>query len=147
MSSDAIRAATMRDAEAVAALISDLGYPTSAAAMRSRLRAILSDANGVTLVAERQDVVVGVAGASLARYYEKDGLYARLLVLAVSPAARGHGFGRQLVRDLEAWSAAKGAREMFVNSGLHRASAHAFYERCGYLKSGYRFVKELEIDG
>lgn len=73
--------------------------------------------------------------------------YARLLVLAVSPAARGHGFGRQLVRDLEAWSAAKGAREMFVNSGLHRASAHAFYERCGYLKSGYRFGKELEIDG
>ena len=140
-----IRNAVIGDAAMVARLITDLGYPTTAAEMTDRLEMILSDPNYITVVAEFNGEVVGVAGATIARYYEKDGLYSRLVVLAVSSTARGLGIGRQLVEAVERWSTGKGARECFVNSGLHRSEAHGFYERCGYPRNGFRFVKQLVV--
>jgi GNAT superfamily N-acetyltransferase len=138
-----IRDAVMGDAAQVAELITELGYPTAPEAMRDRLALILVDSNYATLVADTGGNVVGVAGASLDRYYEKDGLYSRLLVLAVSSKTRGLGIGGQLVQTLERWAASNGAREMFVNSGTHRLEAHLFYERRGYSRTGFRFVKQL----
>jgi len=133
----------MGDAERVSQLITELGYPTTFEAMRDRLSRILTDPNYATFVADRDGDVVGVAGATLSWYYEKDGMYSRLAVLAVSSTARGLGIGGQLVQATEAWAIAKGVREVFVNSGLHRGDAHRFYERCGYSQTGFRFVKQL----
>lgn len=138
-----IRDAVIGDAAEVGKLITELGYPTAFEAMRDRLMFILADPRYATLVADSDSNVVGVGGATLDRYYEKDGLYARLVVLAVSSTARGLGIGGQLVQALEGWGASKGAREMFVNSGLHRGEAHRFYERCGYSRTGFRFAKPL----
>ena len=138
-----IRDAVIGDAEQVGRLITELGYPTTAEAMRDRLTAILSDPGYATFVADTDGDVVGVAGAALSRYYEKDGLYCRLVVLAVSSTARGMGIGGQLVQAIESWSAARGAREVVVNSGMHRGEAHRFYERCGYSRTGFRFIKQL----
>jgi GNAT superfamily N-acetyltransferase len=111
--------------------------------MKDRLANILTDPNHATFVADTGAGVVGVAGATLGRYYEKDGVYARLVVLAVSSTSQGLGIGSQLVEAIELWAANKGVREVFVNSGLHRIEAHAFYERCGYSRTGFRFVKQL----
>jgi len=138
-----IREARIGDAERVSELVTELGYPTTASDMADRLRTILNDPDYVTFVAEVETRVVGIAGATLGRYYEKDGVYSRLLILAVSSAARGAGIGGELIRAMESWSARKGAREVFVDSGLHRTEAHSFYERCGYCRTGYRFVKQL----
>ena len=143
MADSVIREAMISDAEEVAELITELGYPTTSQAMRERLSRILTDPGYATFVAEMDGQVVGVAGAALSWYYEKDGLYSRLTVLAVSSTARGLGLGRQLVQVVESWSAAKGAFEVFVNSGLHRVEAHVFYERCGYARTGFRFVKQI----
>lgn len=139
-----IRQAVIGDAERIAELVTELGYPTASEAMRERLAVILNDPGYATFVAEAGGNVVGVAGASLGWYYEKDGLYSRLVVLAVSSTARGLGIGAQLVEAVERWSTGRGAREVFVNSGLHRVDAHRFYERCGYARTGFRFVKPLE---
>jgi GNAT superfamily N-acetyltransferase len=136
-----IRDAVIGDAEQIGQLITELGYPTSSEAMRDRLAIILADPSYATFVADTDGGVVGVAGAALSWYYEKDGRYARLAVLAVSSTARGLGIGRQLVQAIERWAATQGAREVFVNSGFHRGEAHAFYERCGYSRTGFRFVK------
>lgn len=138
-----IRDAVMDDAEPVGQLITELGYPTTAEAMRNRLAMILTDPSYATFVADTGTGVVGVAGGTLDRYYEKDGIYSRLAVLAVSSTARGLGIGSQLVQAVERWAAGKGAREVFVNSGLHRIEAHGFYERCGYTRTGFRFVKPM----
>lgn len=141
-----VRAAAIGDAEQVSQLITELGYPTTLEAMRERLSRILSDPNYATFVADKDGDVVGVAGATLSWYYEKDGMYSRLAVLAVSATARGLGIGGQLVQATEAWTTAKGVREVFVNSGLHRGDAHRFYERCGYSRTGFRFVKQLNAE-
>lgn len=133
----------MGDAEQVAQLITELGYPTTFEAMRDRLSTILADPSYATFVADAGGDVVGVAGAAFSWYYEKDGMYSRLLVLAVSSTTRGLGIGGELVQAVERWAIAKGAREVVVNSGLHRSDAHRFYERCGYSRTGFRFVKQL----
>ena len=143
MMDDSIRPAVLADAEPIATLIDALGYPTSPDAMARRLGGILSDPKYATFVATSGDRVVGVAGAALGRYYEKDGLYSRLVVLAVSPEERGQGIGHRLLNAVERWSATNGVHEVFVNSGSHRAEAHRFYEESGYSRTGFRFVKQV----
>jgi GNAT superfamily N-acetyltransferase len=140
-----LRNAVIGDAERISVLITQLGYPTNGEAMRSRLETILAEPDYATFVAEVGTDLAGVAGGSLDWYYEKDGRYSRILVLAVSPSAQGIGIGRQLVNAVERWAASNGARELFVNSGVHRGEAHRFYERCGFSRTGFRFVKQLDI--
>ncbi|MGH9163740.1 MAG: GNAT family N-acetyltransferase [Vicinamibacteraceae bacterium] len=115
--------------------------------MSNRLPGLLGDPSYVTLVADVDGHVTGVAGAVLGRYYEKDGIYSRLAVLAVASTARGRGVGTRLVEAIERWSASRGAREVIVNSGVHRADAHAFYRRRGYSHTGLRFIKSLDPPG
>ena len=138
-----IRDATIDDAERVSQLMTELGYPTTAEAMRDRLGPICTDPNYATFVADSGDCVVGVAGARLGKYYENDGVYCQLLVLAVSSTARGQGTGSRLVEAVERWAASQGARTIVVNSALHRGGAHRFYERRQYARTGYRFVKQM----
>ena len=138
-----IRSAATDDAAVIAELITELGYPTAADAMRERLKALVPDPSYLTLVAESDDGVVGVIGGTTGHYYEKDGMYARLLVLSVSSASRGTGIGAQLVDALERWALSRGAHDVVVNSAFHRTRAHAFYERLGYVGTGVRMVKTL----
>jgi GNAT superfamily N-acetyltransferase len=138
-----IRPAVLADAPQIGQLMTELGYPTTSDAMRARLSALLEDSSYLTLVAEGEAGVLGVAGVTLGRYFEKDGVYARLLVLSVSAAGRGEGTGSALVAAVESWAAGRGVRDIVVNSALHRSHAHDFYERRGYARTGFRFVKTL----
>ena len=138
-----VRPAEVGDAGRIGELITELGYTTDRETMTDRLAPILSDPQYLTLVASMNGLIVGVAGATFGRYYEKDGNYARLLVLSVASTARGHGVGSLLVAAVERWAGASGVREIVVNSALHRAEAHGFYERRGYVRTGFRFVKTL----
>ena len=139
-----LREARIEHAVPVAHLMNDLGYPTTAAEMTVRLQAITGAAATYhTLVAVRDDVVVGVIGMGLAHYYERNGQYARVLALSVREADRGAGVGTMLLRAAERWARDAGANNVFVNSGNHRADAHAFYLGQGYRQTGLRFVKSL----
>jgi GNAT superfamily N-acetyltransferase len=138
-----IRAAKISDAKSIAMLVTALGYPTNAADMKARLQALLSDATYTTLLAQVSGEVVGMAGACVARFYEKNGLYVRLVALVVSESSSGKGVGAALVRAVESWATEQGASEIFLNSGVQREGAHSFYEKLGYRESGVRFSKEL----
>ncbi len=142
-----IRDAVTADAAALAELITQLGYPTTAVEMAERLAGLAADPAYRTLVALRGERVVGVVGVGLGRYYERNGRYARLLVLAVEERERGGGVGRQLTRAAESWAGVQGARAMIVNAGRQRTAAHRFYESQGYVANGFRFVKELPRPG
>jgi len=139
----AIRAAEISDHAQLAMLVTALGYPTNATDMRIRLEGLFSDPSYSTLVAELGGTVVGMAGACIARFYERNGVYARLCALVVSGDNSGHGVGAALVRAVEKWGVEHGASEIFLNSGVQREGAHTFYEKLGYRATGVRFSKEL----
>ena len=138
-----IRTATMTDSGQIAALMTQLGYPTSETEMTARLSAILPDPGYQTYVAERQGRVVGMAGLRLIHLYDKSGLHGQLLALCVDRDLRGQGIGEALVLSGEGWLKEQGAVEIIVNSSHFRTEAHRFYQGLGYENTGIRLVKSL----
>jgi GNAT superfamily N-acetyltransferase len=138
-----IREATIADALSIAGLMTELGYPTAESDMRARFIAIEADGKHRTFVAQVAAIVAGVVGVGLSPFYERNGTYGRIVVLAVTEAYRRSGLGRALVNAAEAWAAGQGASAMLVNTAHHRESAHKFYCGIGYTSTGLRFVKEL----
>jgi GNAT superfamily N-acetyltransferase len=136
-----IRQATVADSEAVARLVSALGYPTSTDQMQGRLGAILADEDYHTLVACADGQIVGFVGTRIGQLYEDDAPYGQIMALAVALNHRRRGVGRLLMRAAESWLVERGARVLVVTSGHQRSDAHAFYEQCGYSSTGRRYMK------
>lgn len=63
---------------------------------------------------------------------------AELLTLAVRPADRGKGLGRNLLRAFEAEALRRGATEAFLEVALSNTSAIRLYRAEGYAASGIR---------
>ena len=143
MSQVRIRSAAPADSPAIARLMTQLGYATSADEMKERLLGILPHPDYMTYVAEAEGEVVGIIGSGIGRYYEKDGAYGRLLALVVDESWRGRGVGALLVAEAERRLQERGATSVIVNSGSQRGEAHRFYGRLGYSETGLRFVKSL----
>jgi ribosomal protein S18 acetylase RimI-like enzyme len=144
MAQAGIRRARLADSEAIARLVSELGYRTTPEQMRKRLEAILRDEGYETLVAEDGGRVVGIVGTRVGPLYEDDNLYGQIMALAVAPGHQRRGIGRMLVDAAESKLVARGARVLVVNSGNRRSDAHAFYEHLGYRFTGRRYKKAIE---
>jgi ribosomal protein S18 acetylase RimI-like enzyme len=143
MSEIKIRTACLDDSSSIASLMSQLGYLTSPDEMKERLEGILPGSDYLTLVAEDRKEVVGMIGAGIYRYYEKNGTYGRLLVLVVDEKRRAQGIGAALVTEAERLLKEREVNSIIVNSGKHRNEAHRFYQGLGYEETGLRFVKSL----
>ena len=138
-----IRHATMADAERIASLITELGYPTLPEQMTGRLATILRDDAYRTLVACDGATIAGVVGTRVGSMYEIDEPYGQVMVIVVAAEYRRHGIGGRLVQAAESFFAARGARVAVVTSAHRRADAHAFYESHGYTFDGRRYKKAL----
>jgi len=139
----AIRDAKLGDAPALAKLMCELGYETTTAEMCQRLASILSDARYSTFVAEIEGRVCGMIGTFAYPGYEHNDLSGRILAMVTSGEARRRGIGRALIAAAEKDFARRGIRRIAVNTQLSRQAAHKFYEKLGYERNGWRFVKEL----
>lgn len=139
----AIRPAEIKDARAVAELVTELGYPTSAADMEKRFRSILPNFAYTPLVAVSDGSVCGFIGTVLYLSYEHNDASGYVIALIVSSTMRGRGIGRQLVGAAEKSLIRKGITRLAVNARLTRIETHKFYEALGFERNGYRFVKQL----
>ena len=138
-----VRPATPEDIPAIAALMTQLGYPSTPEAMRGRMEHIAALPDYATFVAEAEGSVIGLAGAMVGAAYHQNAPFARLLALVVDEAHRGQGAGAALVRGVEEWARARGAVSIHLTTSRQRADAHRFYGRLGYDDTGKRFVKRL----
>jgi GNAT superfamily N-acetyltransferase len=136
-----IRSATPADSAAIAPLLDQLGYPSTAAQVGARLVALLADE--LVLVAEEEGAIAGLSGLRVERLIERDEPVARLTALVVGEQFRRRGVGAALVAAVENEARARGCALLVLNSGSTRTDAHAFYERLGYETTGRRFAKEL----
>jgi len=140
-----IRDATLTDAPALAALMCELGYKTTPAEMRRRLKSILCDDNDRTLRAEVDGKVCGMIGALAYARYEHNDPSGRILAIVTLPGARRRGIGRALVASAEKDFAQKAVTRVSLDTRLTRKNAHQFYESLGYERNGWRFVKQLPV--
>lgn len=134
MAAPAIRLATLDDAESIAGLSGQLGYPTSPERMRERLAVLLPKQDQQLFAAEYHGQIVGWLHAAKIERVESDP-FAEIYGLVVRDTERGQGIGPLLVRAAESWAAAQGLPKVRVRCNAVRERTHLFYEREGFVVS------------
>ncbi|MGD8276557.1 MAG: GNAT family N-acetyltransferase [Gemmatimonadota bacterium] len=140
----AVRPFRPGDEPAVARLLTELGLPTEAAAVRARLDTFGGDPRAHVLVAEQAERVIGVLGLHRVPLFHRVGDLARITVLVVADGHRGRGIGRSLVEAAERIAREARCWRVEVTSAMYLAPAHGFYERLGFAEKRRRFFKDLE---
>lgn len=140
-----IRPANGDDARALAALMTELGYPTTEEDMRERFRTIEREAHYKTFIADYRGEVVGMAGALQSYYFELNGSYVRLVALVTKETYRNKGVGKALVEAVEQWASEIGANAIVLNCGNReeRKTAHIFYQRIGFEAKSTGYMKRI----
>src|SRR6267378_2935191 len=96
-----VRAAEAADVEALADLMTQLGYETRGSEMQMRMEAIRGDKHYATLVAVSKGQVCGMIGTFTCYSYEHNSPGGRILALVVSEKMRGRGVGHALIAAAE----------------------------------------------
>lgn len=134
-----MRVARPADAAALAALSTQLGYPSSEPQVRERLR-LLDDPERTLLVAESGGEAVGFIDVHVQRTVEEDP-YGEVGGLAVADGHRGSGLGKALLEAAAAWARERGLAHLWIRANLARGpAAHGFYEH-----AGCRTVKDQRV--
>jgi len=141
----AIREARDSDAEAIASLLSELGYPTSADAVPARLAKMRDDGGQWTLLADDGEPprVVGMATIIVRHVINNDAPFGRLASVVVADGWRSRGIGAALLARTEQICRAAGCSAIEVTSADTRPRAHEFYRRLGFEERPRRFIKRL----
>jgi GNAT superfamily N-acetyltransferase len=148
----AVRPVRIEDAEALARLSLQLGYPSSREEVERRLSALLNQPEHIVLVAETHNAQARRAGlqvvawvhAFVERTVESDPTV-EIGGLAVDEAWRGRGVGQLLMEHAEHCALCVMCPTITVRSNTVRRRAHAFYQRLGYtvVKSQRVFRKTI----
>ena len=135
-----IRAARTYDAQAIAELGAQLGYPSTRQQIATRLAGVEAEPTSRVLVAENGDGhVIGWLHVA-ARTQLTEDCSAEILGLVVDESSRGVGIGAALIRAAEEWARSEGCVRMRVRSRDTRERAHRFYERAGYARNKVQLV-------
>ncbi|MCL7959942.1 MAG: GNAT family N-acetyltransferase, partial [marine benthic group bacterium] len=123
-----VRAAIPDDAEAIARLSGELGYPTTAADARRRLFDIKTSQNHAVMVAEDDSgTVVGWIHVFRSRRLGGEP-FAELGGLVVTEGLRGHGIGSKMVAVAEEWASVREIATLRIRTRTTRNDARLFYE-------------------
>lgn len=139
-----IRAAIADDAPRIAALLEQLGYPTTSDEAAARLAKLANSPNDHVLVAEREDSgVTGVLALHRMSALHQSGDVAKIMALVVDENRRGEKVGERLVQGASALARERGCTTLMVTTHVRRDGAHRFYERLGFAFTGRRYVLPL----
>lgn len=126
-----LRPAAAADAERIAALLTDEGYPAGATDIAARLQTFSAEGSHV-VVADLDGEVLGFLAAHAFPRFEQPGGIVRIIALVVDPGARERGVGKLLMAEAERLGAEAGAAFVEVTAGHHRPEARRMYESIGY---------------
>src|SRR6185312_84267 len=137
-----IRTATAADAEDIARLSGQLGYPSTVEETLQRLRAVSRHSEHTVYVAEANGKLLGWIHV-FARPSLTAEPSAEVAGLVVDEQYRNCGVGQALMRQAERWAEVEGYGAVTLRSNVKRLRAHAFYERLGYqnIKTSKSFCK------
>jgi GNAT superfamily N-acetyltransferase len=124
-----IRTACAADAEALAALSGELGYPSTPDQVRARL-CLLDDPERTILVAQAGEEVAGFIDVHVQRVVESEP-YGEVGGLVVDAPYRGTHVGAALLEAAAGWSRARGLERLWIRANLARVGPHDFYAAVG----------------
>ena len=128
----AIRLAKQQDAEQIALLCRQLGYPASERQIQQRLAILLSENDQALYVAQRPGgPLLGWVHVYRCPLVHTDP-EAQIGGLVVDEASRRSGAGQRLMQAAEQWAREHNCWAMYLRSNIIRKDAHRFYERIGY---------------
>ena len=127
-----VRQMRPEDTSAVAALTTQLGYPSTEDEIRRRYDLIKDRWDARVFVAQHAgNVIIGWIHVQATYLLECDAR-AEIWGLVVGEKARGSGVGRRLVEAAEEWALMRGLSVMALRSNNLRTEAQGFYEHLGY---------------
>jgi GNAT superfamily N-acetyltransferase len=126
-----LREATDDDADAIATLFTDEGYPSGPSDIVERLGRYASPYSRVIVADSGGEVVGFIAVHALPRFEHSDRII-RIMALVVDAGVRERGVGRQLMEEAERLGRELGAAFAEVTAGHHRPDARRLYEDLGY---------------
>jgi GNAT superfamily N-acetyltransferase len=138
-----LRPVQKSDAKHVALLMTELGYPATAADVRDRLDRSLRSRTSYCQVAESAGEVVGLMSAELVPYFPNGSTLCRVTSLVVSPQHRRHGVGEKLIAAAVELARKHHCSGLEVTSAERRVEAHRFYEKLGFSRTAFRFFQAL----
>jgi GNAT superfamily N-acetyltransferase len=125
------RDAEPADADWIAGLLSDEGYPAGGSDIVRRLERFAEIGSPVR-VAEHEGDRLGFVAVHLVPRFEHDDLLARVIALVVDPSVRSRGIGRALLAEVDRIAADAGAAFVEVTAGHHRQDARRLFEAAGF---------------
>jgi GNAT superfamily N-acetyltransferase len=140
-----VRKASVADAERIAALCDQLGYPAKRLEVARRLAAIRRDPDhAVFVVEDSSGRVAGWVHIGIGKWLESAG-WAEVGGLVIDDEQRGRGLGSLLMQWAERWAKAHGMKYVRLRSNVVRKDAHRFYRKLGYeiTKTQHAFQKIL----
>jgi GNAT superfamily N-acetyltransferase len=138
-----LRPARETDAEQVGALMTELGYPSTAASVKDRLDRALQSKTGRCVVAQDAGEVIGLMSAELIPYFPTGTTICRETGLVVAAQHRRRGVGELLVDAADAFAREHRCSGIELTSAERRVEAHRFYERIGFSRTAFRFFRAL----
>lgn len=138
-----IRRLASEDLPRAAPLMAELGYPVTERQFAQRFDAVIAQADGGVLVAEKGAGLLGLIAFHSLEMLHKPGRLGRITALVVTESARGRDVGTALLEAAENHLKLQGCILLEVMSAERRSDAHAFYAARGYRETRVRFVKPV----
>jgi N-acetylglutamate synthase-like GNAT family acetyltransferase len=138
-----LRTATEADAQHVASLLAELGYPSTEKDVRHRLRRSLHSNTSCFLLAQSASEVICLISAELVPYFPNGSTICRITALVVSTHHRGRGVGETLLAGAADFAREHRCSRVEITSAEHRLDAHRFYQRLGFSRTSFRFFQAL----
>lgn len=135
MSQVTIRQVKAEDAEDIARLSEQLGYPATPEQMHRRIIEMLSSQHDKVFVAISLDgAVVGWIHVFAAMRLESEP-FAEIGGIVVDSDHRNQGIGKKLLARTEQWAVKKNLTRLRVRSRTSRDEAHRFFKNFGFTQS------------
>lgn len=126
-----LRPAVPADAQRIATLFTDEGYPAGPSDIVARLERFAGPFDRV-VVADLDGEVLGFVALHALPRFEHDDWIVRVLALVVDAGVRERGVGRTLMEEADRFGREVGAAFVEITAGHHRPEARHLYESLGY---------------
>lgn len=131
-----LRPALPEDADLIATLLAQLGYPVDAGAIATRIARLAAHPDAAVIVAGPEaGAMQGFIALHFIPQLALPGDFCRIAYFCVAPGAQGRGVGRALEAEASRLAQARGCDRIEVHCHERRHGAHVFYRRRGYAES------------